>query len=310
MLFFVALAGLTWYWLFQKSQISSLGMDFSAGRKEVRLIDDGMVYSVKTEMRTVDDFLRENNIVLGQEDFIFPSTQHVLVAGTTMVIKRMKAIAIIENGKKSEQNTFAENVQQAIFENRELSLGLDDVTFPLREEKIHGGETVKITHVLIKEEKKSEPIQFKIVVNEDDSLGWRIKKVTQKGEQGAYDLMYKVVYYDGKEISRKLIEKSKAKDPVDEIVTQGTLVKIGKVHTGVASWYAFRGGLFAANPWLPMGSYVRVTNQDNGKSVIVKINDRGPFGNGRIIDLDKVAFAQIASIGAGVANIKMETITN
>jgi len=53
-----------------------------------------------------------------------------------------------------------------------------------------------------------------------------------------------------------------------------------------------------------------VTNTDNGKAVIVVINDRGPFGNGRIIDLDKVAFEQIADIGAGVANVKVEAIIN
>jgi rare lipoprotein A len=78
----------------------------------------------------------------------------------------------------------------------------------------------------------------------------------------------------------------------------------------VASWYAFKGGMYAANPWLPMGSYVRVTNNENGKQIIVQINDRGPFGNGRIIDLDKVAFAKIASLGAGVVNVKMEEIKN
>ena len=59
-----------------------------------------------------------------------------------------------------------------------------------------------------------------------------------------------------------------------------------------------------------MGSYVKVTNTANGKSVIVKINDRGPFGAGRIIDLDKVAFQEIASLGQGVINVKMEEITN
>jgi rare lipoprotein A len=52
------------------------------------------------------------------------------------------------------------------------------------------------------------------------------------------------------------------------------------------------------------------TNVDNGKSVIVKINDRGPFSPGRIIDLDKVAFERIASLGAGVINVKMEEIVN
>ncbi|PJA85492.1 MAG: septal ring lytic transglycosylase RlpA family lipoprotein, partial [Candidatus Moranbacteria bacterium CG_4_9_14_3_um_filter_45_14] len=59
-----------------------------------------------------------------------------------------------------------------------------------------------------------------------------------------------------------------------------------------------------------IGSFVKVTNTENGKSVIVKINDRGPFVPSRIIDLDKVAFAKIASIGAGVIAVRMEEITN
>ena len=310
MLFFVVFVGGAYYWFLQKSQLSSFGMDFGAGKKEVRVIDDSMEYSSQTQVKTVEDFLQENHIKIKQGDYIFPNRERDLVAGMSIIIKRMKAITIMNNGKKIQQNTLAENVQQAVFDNAEIFMDMDDLISPLREERIFGGETIKITQVLIKEEVKAEPINFKTIVNEDDSIGWRIKKITQKGVQGSYDLTYKIMYYDGKEISRKLLNRNKTKDPVDEVVTQGTLVKVGKVHTGVASWYAFRGGLFAANPWLPMGSYVRVTNQDNGKSVIVKINDRGPFGNGRIIDLDKVAFAQIGSIGAGVINVKMEAITN
>lgn len=87
-------------------------------------------------------------------------------------------------------------------------------------------------------------------------------------------------------------------------------MKVGKTHTGLGTWYAFTGTLAAASPWLPMGSYARVVNTANGKSVIVKINDRGPFGKNRIIDLDKVAFEEIASIGAGVIEVKVEEVTN
>ena len=111
-------------------------------------------------------------------------------------------------------------------------------------------------------------------------------------------------------MNRRVIKTEVTKEPVLEVVTQGTYVQVGKSHRGGASWYAFTGTMAAANPWLPMGSYVKVTNMDNGKSVIVKINDRGPFVPGRIIDLDKVAFQKIASIGAGVINVKMEEITN
>ncbi|MFZ5982243.1 MAG: septal ring lytic transglycosylase RlpA family protein, partial [Patescibacteria group bacterium] len=106
------------------------------------------------------------------------------------------------------------------------------------------------------------------------------------------------------------LSKNVVKEPINEIIVQGTYVKIGKSHTGLGTWYAFKGGLYAASPWLPIGSYARVTNRANGKSVIVEINDRGPFGKNRIIDLDKVAFQKIASLGAGVIDTKVEEILN
>lgn len=61
----------------------------------------------------------------------------------------------------------------------------------------------------------------------------------------------------------------------------------------------------AAHPWLPMGSHVRVKNLDNGRSVTVRINDRGPYAGGRVLDLSYGAFARIASPGQGVASVCM-----
>lgn len=56
----------------------------------------------------------------------------------------------------------------------------------------------------------------------------------------------------------------------------------------------------AAHKTLPFNTRVRVTNPANGKSVVVRINDRGPFVSGRCLDLSRAAFAAIASLGAGV----------
>ncbi|MDA9558317.1 septal ring lytic transglycosylase RlpA family protein [Vibrio sp.] len=64
----------------------------------------------------------------------------------------------------------------------------------------------------------------------------------------------------------------------------------------------------AAHKELPFGTRVRVTNLDNGKSIIVKINDRGPFIRGRIIDLSRGSFAKIASISNGVVDVEIEVI--
>lgn len=62
-------------------------------------------------------------------------------------------------------------------------------------------------------------------------------------------------------------------------------------------------GLTAAHPTLPMGTKVRVKNRDNGKAVVVTINDRGPYIHGRILDLSFGSFSKIASPSQGVANI-------
>lgn len=74
--------------------------------------------------------------------------------------------------------------------------------------------------------------------------------------------------------------------------------------TGKASWYDHHAGT-CAHRSLPMGTMVNVTNVANGKSVVCRVADRGPFVAGRIIDLDRDGFAQIASTSAGVIDVRI-----
>ena len=64
----------------------------------------------------------------------------------------------------------------------------------------------------------------------------------------------------------------------------------------------------AAHKEIPFGSVVKVTNIKNGKTVVVKVNDRGPFVRGRIIDLSKSAFSSIGNTSAGLLDVKIEVI--
>ena len=66
--------------------------------------------------------------------------------------------------------------------------------------------------------------------------------------------------------------------------------------------------LTAAHRTLPFDTRVRVTNLRNGKSVIVRINDRGPYTHGRIIDLSRKAAQQLDMISAGVAPVRVEVV--
>ena len=69
-----------------------------------------------------------------------------------------------------------------------------------------------------------------------------------------------------------------------------------------------RNEMVAAHRSLPFGTKVKVTNLNNGKDVIVRINDRGPFTKGRVVDLSHAAFSQIENPGKGLAKVKLEVL--
>jgi rare lipoprotein A len=95
---------------------------------------------------------------------------------------------------------------------------------------------------------------------------------------------------------------------------------------GIASWYGYETrnnkgghmtangevfdpeGLNAAHKYLPLLSYVKVTNLENGKSIIIRVNDRGPFVSGRIIDLSAGAAKRLGYYNKGTARVLVETI--
>ncbi len=289
---------------------SAAESEFESQQNNIILQDSGLMFEIKSKAKTVQEFLDEQKIILKENDLVLPDRGVKIYSGTKIIIFRAKNITIKESSKTFEISTLQNTVEQAIWENKNINLSEDDITNPARQTLTKDGMKIAVTHVVIKEEIKKLDVDFKTVSNEDDKLGWRIKKVTKKGEKGIDEVKYKVVYHDGKEISRKILEKNRIKDPIEEVVTQGTYMKLGKAARGQGTWYAFKGGLFAASTTLPRGSYAKVTNTENGKSVVVQINDYGPQGKGRIIDLDKVAFAKIASLGAGVIGVKVEPVLN
>lgn len=80
----------------------------------------------------------------------------------------------------------------------------------------------------------------------------------------------------------------------------------GHSEYGDATYYGGFGGYTAAHKTLPLGTMVRVTNLKNGAQVWVEIVDRGPWGEGRIIDLTETAFSAIADLGEGVIPVLLE----
>lgn len=79
---------------------------------------------------------------------------------------------------------------------------------------------------------------------------------------------------------------------------------------GIATYYfnPYHHGLIAAHKSLPFGSRVKVTDLDNGRSLVVVIVDRGPFARGRIIDLSTAAAAQLGMLSVGIAHVTVDRL--
>ena len=94
---------------------------------------------------------------------------------------------------------------------------------------------------------------------------------------------------------------------------------VGYIERGVASWYGpgFHKvrtstgelydmyGMTAAHKTLPLPAYVRVTNLQNGRSIVVRVNDRGPYAHERIIDVSEAAGKQLGLVDRGVARVRL-----
>ena len=131
----------------------------------------------------------------------------------------------------------------------------------------------------------------------------------------------------------KLTEPTPRSDPLARYGNRSPYTVLGKSYwvldrsddydqRGIASWYGQKfngrktssGEIYsiceftAAHKTLPLPSYVRVTNSKNGKSVVVRVNDRGPFHEGRIIDLSFVAASRIGLDKTGTAPVRVELL--
>ncbi|MDX2323035.1 septal ring lytic transglycosylase RlpA family protein [Campylobacter hepaticus] len=135
------------------------------------------------------------------------------------------------------------------------------------------------------------------------------------------------IYYPSNDFKSTPHSSSSAKGTMKPYTINGktyypTVVSVGETADGIASWYGpgFHGkktsnreiynqdGLSAAHKTLPMNTILKVTNLNNKREVIVRVNDRGPFVNNRIIDLSKGAASEIDMLASGTAPVRLEVI--
>lgn len=270
--------------------------------KEITLLLDGMERVVwVTGDKDVRDVLDQVNIRAGRNAYLDPSRGAEVEDGDVIVYEPAVDVRLTVGGRTREVITNAEDVG-LLLDDLGVEVGPEDIVEPRVGTPLESGTEVRVIRVAHREVAEDIPIPFPTEVRKSAGLLLGVRVIQQQGAAGVLRKAFEVRMEDGKEVDRKLLGTQVLREPVTHVVVEGT--RPPHVQTGLASWY-HRDGMVAAHRTLPFGTQVRVTNLATGRSVVVVINDRGPYIGGRVIDLSDDAYAQLANLGSGTIQVRL-----
>lgn len=266
---------------------------------------------LRVPARTVADVVRAAGLAPVAGLAITPDPDTPVRAGMVVTVRRPVEVTIAVDGGEHRVSGHAATVG-GFLSMASIELDPEDEVSPPLGSAPYDGLRVEIRRVELREVVEEVTVPFQEERRETDELTRGDTRVVQQGSEGMRRDTYRVRVEDGVEVSREKVAEEMAREPEPRIVEVGTrepepcCASDGSSQTGSASWYDSEGGPYtAAHRTLPLGTVVSVTNLDNGASVQVRITDRGPFVEGRIIDLDRTAFSEIASLSAGVIRVRV-----
>ena len=262
-------------------------------------------------------------------------------AGLSFSMKTAKDVTVTIGGK-TQKITAVGTVADAL-KAAKVEVDSSDAVNPGLGTPLSDGMKITLTMVDQKSQKRRVAVPFSTKKVEDSSLPKGEIKVITKGVNGINEETWTVVFKDGKKVSEKKVSSKVVNAPVTQVVKVGTKTAsssspstrsssashrstasqssdpVTSGTTCLASTYGEGDGtaggptasgetfdpsaFTAASKTLPLGSTIRVTNVSNGRTVTVRINDRGPYVGGRCLDLSTAAMNAIAP-GQGLVTVR------
>jgi resuscitation-promoting factor RpfB len=310
-------------------------IEYLRAREVTVIIDDNEAQVIVTAL-TIDEMLDEIGAGIGRRATVRPSRLAPVRAGMVVEVRQPVALTVVADGVSREVITDAPTVEVVLQRLGILLSGLDRVSPDLGAAPEPGME-VLVQRVSEAQEVRGEPIPHRTVERSADTLPRGERQVIQEGRDGVLEVVEHLVHVDGAEESRTRIGERVTQEPRDEIVAVGTAApppsrtasppppdpqpaEATRSQTGKASKYSARftgqttasgepydpAAMTAAHRTLPLGTVVTVTSLSSGRSAQVRINDRGPYVDGRIIDLSRAAFEAIANPAKGVIDVRID----
>lgn len=275
--------------------------------KPVTLLLDGKPRRVVVTGLTIEEVIEEIDLRGSLADAVHPSRGSRVIPGMVISYRHALAVTVVHDDARERVITNARSVGTVV---RELGirLGKRDRIVPRASAAPAPGMEIRVLRVGVKQEVRTLRIPYRTILRRDRHLEYGRRKLVQEGRLGLRRVRYVSKYVDGLRVSRRLLAAKLVRAPLDRIIAIGGgfpgCVCDRGIQYGKATWYHAEG-LTAAHRTLPFGTVVRVENLANGRWVNVVIRDRGPWGDGRIIDLSDDAFRRIASLDTGVIRVRI-----
>jgi len=277
--------------------------------RHVSLFVDGHHRRVVARGLTVGEVLRDLGLEPSPNDHVYPDPSTKISPATTIYVRNAIHAVVRVDGLRRDIVSSADTIRH-LLEQADISFSSHDYIYPSRSSVPYDGEWIRVVRVRYVTESVNVTLPYSYVTRHDPSMESGSSEVVQQGREGLEVDTYSVLLEDGRRVSSSLMGSKTVQQPRDYIVKVGTkaptFTATGGSDTGDASWFQ-ASGMVAAHRTLPIGSTVKVTDLDTGKSVIVTINQRGPYVDGRIIDLSSDAFSQLAPLGAGTIRVRVDS---
>ena len=322
-----------------------MAISVSYGRP-LKLNVDGVERTVWTTARNVGDALEQ--LRLDDAESKVSATRSIGIGreGLNLDIATAQDVTLVAGGAKTPIR-LAGTVQD-VLDKQGIKPDADDSLTPAADTSLTDGLTITYVDVQVKTSTKAKVVPFEKTQVKSDQLAKGQTKVTTKGVNGSATETYTDTYHDGKLISSKLATTKVETKPVAEVTSVGTKVVETKPAASSSSAtsakessapaassgsdltpatgasckasYYWQGqmtangeqfntnALTAAHKSYKFGTRVKVTNPKNGQSVVVRINDRGPYVSGRCLDLSRAAMQAIGGTAAGVITVNYEVV--
>jgi len=223
------------------------------------------------------------------------------------------SVRAVVSGKEHDVSTNA-STTGALLTAMGIQPDADDRVVPPPSTPLHDGMTVRYDQIETAVRQASVTIPFPVFTDYTSTMLPGQMRVLRPGSPGIAIDTVRVRTVNGAVTGQTVLDQQLVAPPVPErrlsapySMYDGTLAEPGTgrtTQTGEASWYDPPwSGLTAAHPWLPFGTHVTVIDLTTGRSVTVVIDDRGPFGVGRIIDLSPEAFQALEPLGRGILHV-------